>query len=137
MIYRKLRKKQTRYICFGGITALFNLALMWLLFEHLDLNTPLQRNLANLFAIEISVIFSFFVYRLGVWVDLSWKLRHVLLRQIPLYHLSTATTISLRTLLIFPLFDWVGIQPMFNTLIGIIVGAIISYYLNDKITFSK
>jgi dolichol-phosphate mannosyltransferase len=137
MMPKIIANKQVRYVFYGGITALVNLAVIWIFLEVFDLDTPLERNLANLAAIEISVLVSFFVYRLGVWVDLPWSLGHVLCRQIPLYHLSMAATVLLRSLLLFPLFDWIGLQPLLNTLIGILVGATIGYFLNDIIVFAK
>ncbi|NJL88311.1 MAG: hypothetical protein HC886_23905 [Leptolyngbyaceae cyanobacterium SM1_1_3] len=68
--------------------------------------TPLLRNLANVTAIEISLLFSFFVYRLGVWPQASWQLKPVLLYQLPMYHLSAAIVIIARSFLIFQF--WTG-----------------------------
>jgi dolichol-phosphate mannosyltransferase len=137
-MFKKLsNNKQLKYLVLGGITAVFNLVVIWLLVELFRLDTPLQRNFANLVAIEISLIFSFFVYRLGVWTQASSDLRQILFRQLPLYHLSTSLTVMVRSFLIFPILDWLGVDYVINTLIGIGLGAFLSYFFNDQLVFSK
>lgn len=136
-ITKLLNNKIIRYLFFGGITALFNVLLLAGLIELLEIRTPLWRNLANLFALEISVIFSFWVYKMWVWTSPDWDWRQIILKQIPLFHASMSIVIALRIFLIFPVLDWLGVQYIVNTLIGITLGAIVTYFWSDQIVFKK
>lgn len=129
------KNKVIRYLFFGGITALFNVVLLALLFESFNITSSLGRNLANLLALEISVVFSFWVYRMWVWTGLDWNWRNIILKQIPLFHASMSVVIALRIFLLFPVLDWLGVQYIINTLIGIALGAILTYFWSDKIVF--
>jgi len=124
-----------KFLFGGGVAALFNLILIALLIEHLGFSTPLLRNVANLIAIELSLLFSFVIYRIWVWPGGSWSLRDVLLRQLPLYHMSAGLAILLRVLIIFPTLDFLGISYGVNTLIGILVSASLNYVISDRLVF--
>lgn len=65
----KSKQQIFRYLFFGIITAIFNVVLIYIIIETWKLNTQILRNLANLIAIEISLLFSFFVYRNWVWIS--------------------------------------------------------------------
>ena len=119
----------------GGIAAVFNLLLIYILIERLGLDTATLRNVANIIAIELSLIFSFFVYRIWVWPGGVWRVSSILFKQLPLYHLSAGTAILLRILIVFPLLDKLGVSYGINTLIGILVNAIINYIISDRLVF--
>ncbi|MEQ9672359.1 GtrA family protein [Coleofasciculus sp. G2-EDA-02] len=137
-ILRKVfQNKIVRFLFCGGITAAFNVILIYILIEGLGLNTPVLRNFANVLAIEVSLIFTFFVYKIWVWSGGTWRLRDVLGREIPLFHISSGIAISLRSFLIFPIVDWLGVHYVINTLMGILIGSILNYFACDKIIFKK
>lgn len=137
-ILRKVfRNKIVRFLFCGGITAAFNVILIYILIEGLGLNTPVLRNFANVLAIEVSLIFTFFVYKIWVWSGGTWRLRDVLGREIPLFHISSGIAISLRSFMIFPIVDWLGVHYVINTLMGILIGSILNYFACDKIIFKK
>jgi dolichol-phosphate mannosyltransferase len=141
MIPKKLSQlwesKVFRFLVCGGITAIFNVVLLVLIIKLFGIKTPFWRNLANIISIEISVIFSFFVYRSWVWSTQRSTLQEMVLRQIPTYHLSVAASFVGRSLLIFPALDWLGVHYIVNTLIGIILGSIINYKISDRWVFSE
>lgn len=130
-----LEHKGFRFLICGGITAAFNVILLEGLIKSLKIATALGRNLANVLAIEVSLIFSFWVYKLWVWSESSWNWRTIIFREIILYHASMVLVISLRIFLIFPILDWLGVPSIVNTLIGIALGSIISYFFSDRIVF--
>lgn len=135
-VLKKLLEKQIiRFLACGVITAMFNVVLISYLIEVLELNTPLLRNTANVVSLEISVLFSFFVYRFGVWASASWEPRTVFLYQMPLFHLSSGVSILTRSLILFPILDWMGFHYAVNTLIGIAAGSVLNYLLSDRIVF--
>lgn len=135
MLKKLVRSKIFKFLVGGGVAAAFNLALMFCLIEWLGFNTPFLRNIANVVSIEISLIFSFFVYRIWVWPGGAWTLREVLWRQIPLYHISAGTAVFARIFFIFPLLDWLGINYVINTLVGVLVSAALNYLISDRLVF--
>ena len=124
-----------RFLICGTITAVFNMLLIVFIIEFLRLEQPVLRNIANVVSIEISLLFSFFVYRTWVWSKGNWTFQEVLCRQIPLYHLSCGSAVATRILLLFPLLDWLGVNYTINTLIGILLGSVVNYVFSDQWVF--
>ena len=88
-VIKKILKKRTfRFLLGGGISALVNLLLIYIMIEKAGFNTPLLRSIANVVSIELSLIFSFFIYRSWVWTGGTWKISEVFGKQLPLYHLA-------------------------------------------------
>uniref|UniRef100_B8HXE5 Glycosyl transferase family 2 n=1 Tax=Cyanothece sp. (strain PCC 7425 / ATCC 29141) TaxID=395961 RepID=B8HXE5_CYAP4 len=134
---RLLNLRLTKFLFAGGVAFLINVLILALLINYWQWNTPILRNLANIVSIEISLVFSFFIYRTWVWPGGSWSISEVILRQLPLYHFSGGMVILLRIFLIFPLLDWLKVNYAINTLIGVLIGAIINYVINDRLIFQK
>lgn len=124
-----------RFLICGIVTAVFNILLLAVLIESFKIGQPIWRNLANVVSIEISVLFSFFVYRTWVWSSQHWIARQIFRREVPLYHLSCAASIAARSFIVFPLLDWIGINYAINSLIGIAIGSGINYWISDRIVF--
>lgn len=135
MVKKILKNRTFRFLICGALTAAFNILLIAFIIEFLKLEQPALRNIANIVSIEISLLFSFFVYRTWVWSLADWSLQEVLWRQIPLYHLSCGFAILTRSLILFPILDWLGVNYTINTLIGIVVGASFNYVVNDRWVF--
>lgn len=134
---RLLFAKITKFLAGGGIAALFNLFLIHVAVSYLGFDTPLLRNVANLISIELSLIFSFFIYRAWVWPGGDWRFRAVLLEQLPLYHFAAGAAVLLRIFLIFPILDYLGVNYLVNTLVGVLAGAAVNYVLSDRIVFNR
>ena len=83
---------------------------------------------------EISLLYSFFVYRAFVWKDKTSSVRRIVLRQIPLYHASAGAALLSRTLL-FPILQVIGLHYLLNIAIGILTGASINYTLTHRYVF--
>ncbi len=135
MLKKLSQQRVFKFLLGGGVAAAFNIALIFALIEWLGFNTPLLRNIANIIAIEFSLIFSFFVYRIWVWPGGIWKLKEIIGKQLPLYHLSAGAAILVRILLVFPLLDWWGINYNINTLVGVLLSAVINYSISDRLVF--
>ncbi len=135
-IIQSLQKdKVFRYLVCGVITAAFNVLLLVAVIKLLGIKTPLLRNLANFFSIEVSLLFSFFVYRAWVWSTERSTVREVLFRQVPLYHLSVGASLISRSFIVFPILDWLGVHYVANTLVGIIIGSVVNYKISDRWVF--
>ena len=128
-------RKILKFLFCGLITAAFNIAVIYILVEQWQFDTPFLKNLANLIAIEISLIFTFFVYKKWVWSKSKWRIQTIVKKEIPLFHISTVLAIALRSFIIFPIINWLGINYLLNTLIGIALGSVINYLACDKIVF--
>lgn len=137
MLRKILTFKILKFFLGGGLSALLNILLIYILIEKLGFQTYLLRNAANLISIEISLVFSFFVYRIWVWTGGNWNVKDVILRQIPLYHVSAGSAVIIRIFLIFPVLDWLGINYAVNTLIGVIISASINYFISDRFVFKN
>lgn len=128
-------RKVSRYIACGAITASFNLGLLVLVIEGFGIETTLGRTVANFVCTEISVLFSFFVYKIFVWRDIRWAPRDLLAHQLPIYHASVATAFIVRTLIVFPLLDANGIHYTINLVIGIAISAVVNFLISDRFVF--
>ncbi|MDY6782888.1 MAG: glycosyltransferase [Cyanobacteriota bacterium] len=133
---RKLSQpKLFKFLGGGTIAAALNLVLVFWMIEKLGFNTPFLRNIANVVSIEISLLFSFFIYRVWVWPGGVWAIREVLLRQIPLYHISAGSAVIARIFFVFPILDWLKVNYAVNTLIGAALSAAINYIISDRLVF--
>ncbi|MFM2026249.1 MAG: hypothetical protein RLZZ339_964, partial [Cyanobacteriota bacterium] len=127
MLTKIYNNKIFRFLIAGGIAFLINLFLIYWFIDDLGFNTPFLKNVANAISIEISLIASFFIYRIWVWTGGDWTIRDVILIQLPLYHLSAGLAVLLRVFFIFPFLNWLKISPGVNTMIGVLIGASINY----------
>ena len=137
MFTKFFQSKVLKFLIGGGIAASINLFLIFFLIDYLGFNTPFLRNVANVISIEISLVSSFFIYRTLVWTGGNWSIREVLLRQIPLYHISAGTAVIVRIFLIFPTLDWLKVNYAINTIIGVLLSATINYLISDRFVFKS
>ena len=126
-----------KFLIGGGITTCFNLALIFLLIDWWGWNTTLLHNLANVISIELSVLLSFFIYRLWIWNEELWEIKQVLFRQIPLFHVAAGSVVVARILVLFPLLDFFNINPEINTLFGGLFGAALNYLTSERVVFKS
>jgi dolichol-phosphate mannosyltransferase len=136
MLNQLWQRRTFRFLIGGGVAAAFNLLLMFILIEVFQFNTILFRNVANIIAIELSLVLSFFLYRLWVWRGGQWTMREILLQQLPLYHLAAGAAVILRIAIVFPLLDWLGVSYSLNTLLGVLLSATLNYLLSDRFVFT-
>ena len=123
-------------IC-GGSAATLNLVLAYIGVDLLGFNSYLQQNFVNLITMEAGLVYSFFVYKAFVWKDRNFAPGRVLLRQLPIYHLSAGAAILARVLLIFPLLQLFGVHYLLNITIGLLSGATINFILSDRYVFTE
>ncbi|CCI03647.1 glycosyltransferase [Microcystis aeruginosa] len=135
MLTKIYNNKIFRFLIAGGVAFLINLFFIYWFIDDLGFNTPFLKNVANAISIEISLIASFFIYRIWVWTGGDWTIRDVILIQLPLYHLSAGLAVLLRVFLIFPSLNLLGISPGVNTMIGVLLGASINYVASDSLIF--
>ncbi|MBC8120618.1 MAG: glycosyltransferase [Gemmatimonadaceae bacterium] len=137
MLKTLLQKRAVKFLIGGGMAAAFNLLLIHAMIDWLDFSSPFLRNIANALSIELSLVLSFFIYRIWVWPGGSWSFTQVLVRQLPLYHVSAGSAVLLRILVIFPLLDWLGVNYAINTLVGVLASSILNYVIADRLVFKE
>ncbi len=128
-------KRIFKFLIGGGVSAAFNLLLMFVMIEQLGFDTPVLENLANAISIELSLLFSFFVYRIWVWPGGTWTVREVLWRQLPLYHIAAGAAVISRIFIVYPIFNWLGVNYKINTLVGVLLSAVLNYVISDRLVF--
>ena len=137
MIENILSQKVVKFLLGGGVATAINLLLIFFFIDKLGFDTPFLRNLANLISIELSLIASFFIYRIWVWRGGSWNWFNVLFKQLPLYHVSAGTAIIVRVFFVFPLLDWLGVNYGINTMLGALISASLNFIISDRFVFTN
>jgi len=127
--------KVIKFLAGGIVAAVINLLLLQYLIEFYGFDTPLLRNVANVLSIEAGLIAAFFIYRLWIWKSDEFALKTVLWVQLPLYHLAGGAALLARSLIIFPLLDWGGMNYFLNTFVGMLAGTVINYVISDRVVF--
>jgi dolichol-phosphate mannosyltransferase len=120
----------------GSSAAALNLVLAYIGVELLGFSSDLQQNYVNVITMEAGLVYSFFVYRAFVWKDKLSSKSRILLRQLPIYHLSAGAALLARGLLIFPLLQLLGVHYLLNITIGLLSGAAITFILSDRYVFT-
>lgn len=120
----------------GGSAALLNLALAYFAVEVVGLRSTLQENLVNVAVMEISLVYSFFIYRAFVWKVRDGDMVAMLLRQLPLYHLSAGAGVLAR-IAIFPLLQYLGVHYLLNIGLGILIASLVNYALTGRYVFNR
>lgn len=135
MLAKLSQNRIFRFLICGGVTAAFNILALDLIIKLFNLDQAVLHNIANAIAIEVSLLFSFFVYRTWVWSKGKWKFQEVLWREIPLYQLSCGSVVAMRSLILFPLLNWLGVHYSINNLVGIVIGSAMNYVMSDRLVF--
>jgi len=134
-VMKLVQRRIFKFLLGGGVAAAFNLLLIFIMIDLLRFDTPFLRNVANAASIELSLLLSFFIYRIWVWPGGNWTVREVLWRQLPLYHFSAGVAVLTRILILFPTLDWLGVNYAVNTLLGVLLSAVFNYVISDRLVF--
>jgi dolichol-phosphate mannosyltransferase len=126
--------RMLRFLICGSSAAVLNVGLAYIGVSLLGFRSDLQENYVNFAAMEVSLVYSFFVYWAFVWKDKTSSPSRILLRQLPLYHGSAAAAVLTRIFL-FAILQTVGLYYLLNILIGIVAGASLNYALTNRYVF--
>jgi dolichol-phosphate mannosyltransferase len=115
----------------GGSGIAVNMGILFLLTEYCHLFYWLS----SIFAIELSIISNFLLNDIWTWRDRKKKTFRKRLIQ---YHISVGiTAISANWLLLILMTEIFGLYYMISNLIGIAIGTIANYIVNDLWTFKQ
>lgn len=115
---------------------MLNLVLVFVGIDVLGFDSSLEQNYVNVVTMEISLVYSFLVYKVFVWRDGTPYWSRGFLQQLSLYHLSAGSGVLARVLL-FPLLQMAGVHYLLNVALGIAVGSAINYVLSDRYVFTN
>jgi len=134
VIYIKENLFHPRIIKFtvvGGIGVLVNMGILYLLTEQFNI----KYFLSSIFAIELSIISNFLLNDFWTWSEREKK---KFSRRFIQYHITAGLTAFLANwLLLVFLTEVIGIYYMISNLIGIGVGMLSNFILNDLWTFRQ
>jgi dolichol-phosphate mannosyltransferase len=128
-------RRVSLFLLGGGSAAVLNLALVYTGVDVLGFDSGLQQNYVNVVTMEVSLVYSFLVYKAFVWRDDTPYASRAFLQQLSLYHLSAGSSVLARILL-FPLLQVAGVHYLLNVAVGIVAGAAINYVLSDRYVFT-
>lgn len=130
------RRKMTigKFLIVSGSAVALNLFLLFLMVRYLGFDTPLLENLANAVAMEISIVYNFFMSRAITWSDRHKEKGRRLFIQMVKFHLTIGVTILFR-LALFPVLQQFGVPYIYNAAIGIALAAIFNFAIYDALVF--
>jgi len=124
------------FILVSGSAVLLNLLLLYIMVQHLGMNTTLGENIANILSMEISIIYNFFLSRAITWRDRQKEHGRQLFVQILKFHAAIGITTLMRVGL-FAFLQWLGVSYLINAAIGIIIAAFFNFLAYNKVVFQK
>jgi dolichol-phosphate mannosyltransferase len=126
-----LHPRIVKFAIVGGSGVLVNMGILYLLTELFHI----KYFLSSIFAIELSIISNFLLNDLWTWSERKKKKFY---RRLIQYHISAGITAFLANwLLLVFLTEVIGIYYMISNLIGIGVGMLSNFILNDLWTFRQ
>lgn len=125
-----------KFLMIGGSAVALNLLLLFLMVRYLGFNSPFGENLANALAMELSIIYNFFMSRKFTWRDRPKKSGKSLFLQILGFHVTIGATILLRIILFWWL-QRLGVFYILNATIGIGLAAAFDFLVYDNLIFKK
>ena len=144
-------KKYIKFAIVGATSFVVNLAAIWVFIHILDRIPAVDRlaeilpieqkdklgaDIANILAIEISIIFNFFYSRRWTWNHIEKKHGKLLVYQCLKFHLAILPGFVIRAIL-FPVLSHVfKMHYSTNTMIGVAIAMILNFLLYDKIVFA-
>jgi putative flippase GtrA len=126
--------KIRKFIISGASAAMVNILAMVLLVEVFNFKTYLLKNIANVLAIAVSVIYNFLICRWWTWAAVVRKKGRALMMQFLSFSMVNFFTMVLRAVL-FAFLEKFQIFYVVNVTIGIAVAAILSFILYEHFVF--
>jgi putative flippase GtrA len=132
----KLKSRIKIFLIVGLSAAVVNLLSMVLFVEVFRFKTYFLKNLANILAIEISIIYHFIISRAWTWRDVPQRRGKNLLSQCISFHIANLTGMFIR-IITFAILENAGVFYILNVIIGTILAAAISFILYDRFVFKR
>lgn len=125
--------KLIKYISGGILIAASQILALFVLVSNLPLTTILEQNIANIAAIEISIIVGFWIHSNYTWSGIKSDSEKGITRFIR-FHLVTFISASLRILL-FYILALTGMHYLMNATVSILIAVTLNFIGYDRIVF--
>lgn len=126
-----IHPRAIKFSIVGGIGVLVNMSILYLLTEFFNV----LYIISSIFAIELSILTNFLLNDIWTWSERKKKKFYQRLTQ---YHITAGTTAFVANwLLLIFLTEVIGIYYLISNLIGIGVGMLSNFILNDIWTFRQ
>lgn len=133
-LYFKVNLKNVRlikFVCVGGSGLVVNMGLLYLLTE--KLSVPYK--VSSIIAIETSILSNFFLNNFWTWQE---RRGSAFFQRMLRYHISVLISAFLINWIFLVLFtEWFGLYYLVSNFIGIALGTLANFILNDKWTFKE
>jgi len=123
-----------KFLIVGGSAVALNLLLLFLMVRYLGFDTSLLENLANAVAMEIGIVYNFFMSRAITWSDRHKEKGRRLFIQMVKFNLTVGVTVLFR-LALFPALQYFGVTYIYNAAIGIALAAVFDFAIYDTLVF--
>jgi putative flippase GtrA len=132
------RRKHTifKFLLVSGSAVVINLLLLFLLVRYFGFGSKLGQNIANIIAMELSIIYNFFLSRSITFRDRQKETGKKLFIQVVKFHVTIGITIIFRIFL-FAGLQALGMFYLLNSAIGIAIAAIFNFFVYDSLIFKK
>lgn len=127
-------RKYLRFLWTGGSSALLNLGLLHVLVSSGGLSEGWELDLANVLALEVGILYSFFLCRF--WVFSAAPAQGPFWRELAAFHGAVAVAATFRVIL-FAVLRPAGVPVLLNAAIGIALAAVLSFVLYERLVFSR
>ena len=131
-ILDRLPRRFIKFSIVGGSGVIVNMGLLYLLTEF----AHLYYMISSLIAIEVSIICNFVLNDLWTWSDRKHQTGSGYLGRMMKYNISGATASILGNFITLTILtEGFGLYYMASNFIGIGVGVLVNYFLNDRWTY--
>lgn len=130
----KAASKPVRFLWMGGSSALLNLGVLFLLVSTAGLTDGWELDLANALSLECGIVYSFVLCR--YWVFPESRTPRTFWRDLLAFH-ATVAVVAVFRLASFALMRGAGVPYLLNAVLGIGLASVISYFLYERLVFSR
>ena len=125
-----LNPRTVKFAVVGLSGVLVNMGLLYILTEYVRLFYMVS----SVIAIEVSILTNFFMNDLWTWKD---RVKQSWIKRIIKYHSVSFGALIANWIALVILTEWFGVYYMISNLIGICLGMVINFVLNDIWTFRE
>jgi dolichol-phosphate mannosyltransferase len=125
-----------RFLLVGSSAFFVNAGLMIFFVEALGFASPLMKNIANLAAIEISILYNFLISRMWTWKDAPKKQQGRLAVQFIAFNFAALAGVVMRMASFAAMENW-QMYYLLNMTIGAGMAAAFDFVLYDRLIFKR
>ena len=132
LVFARVPARFLKFSIVGGSGVIVNMGMLYFLTEFADF----YYLVSSLIAIEVSILCNFALNDLWTWGDRKRQTQRPYLERMARYNLSAAVSGFLGNFVIMTILtEAAGLQYLLSNFVGIGVGILLNYFLNDRWTY--